>query len=49
MYLKNTDWNVDLIPKYIMANGSLVKLLLKANISQYLEWKAVDGSFCLLI
>ena len=28
-----------------MANGSLVKLLLKANVSQYLEWKAVDGTF----
>jgi Rab GDP dissociation inhibitor len=28
-----------------MANGSLVKLLLKTNVSQYLEWKAVDGTF----
>ena len=38
-YGENRDWNVDLIPKYIMANGSLVKLLLKTNVSQYLEWK----------
>jgi Rab GDP dissociation inhibitor len=44
-YGENRDWNVDLIPKYIMANGSLVKLLLKTNVSQYLEWKAVDGTF----
>ena len=47
-YGENRDWNVDLIPKYIMANGSLVKLLLKTNVSQYLEWKAVDGT-CLNI
>ena len=37
VYGENRDWNVDLIPKYIMANGSLVKLLLKTNVSQYLE------------
>ena len=34
-YGENRDWNVDLIPKYIMANGSLVKLLLKTNVYQY--------------
>jgi Rab GDP dissociation inhibitor len=28
-----------------MANGNLVKLLLTTNVSQYLEWKCVDGSF----
>ena len=33
-YGENRDWNVDLIPKYIMANGSLVKLLLKTNVSK---------------
>ena len=44
-YGENRDWNVDLIPKFVMANGNLVKLLLKTNVSQYLEWKAVDGTF----
>lgn len=28
-----------------MANGNLVKLLLKTNVSQYLEWKCIDGTF----
>lgn len=42
---ENRDWNVDLIPKFVMANGNLVKLLLKTNVSQYLEWKCVDGTF----
>lgn len=44
-YGENRDWNVDLIPKFVMANGNLVKLLLKTNVSQYLEWKCVDGTF----
>ena len=44
-YGEDRYWNVDLIPKYIMANGSLVKLLVKTNLTMYLEWKPVDGSF----
>ena len=44
-YGKNIIWNVDLIPKLIMANGSLVKILLKTNVSKYFEWKSVDRSF----
>jgi Rab GDP dissociation inhibitor len=41
----NRDWNIDLIPKFIMANGKLVKVLLKTRVSRYLEWKAVDGTY----
>jgi Rab GDP dissociation inhibitor len=41
----NRDWNVDLIPKFVMANGNLVKILLKTRVSKYLEWKIVDGTF----
>jgi Rab GDP dissociation inhibitor len=41
----NRDWNVDLIPKFIMASGSLVKILLKTKVSRYLEWKSCDGSY----
>jgi len=44
-YGENRDWNVDLIPKFVMANGNLVKILIKTNVSQYLEWKCVDGTF----
>jgi len=35
----NRDWNIDLIPKFIMSNGKLVKTLLKTKVSRYLEWK----------
>jgi Rab GDP dissociation inhibitor len=44
-YGENRDWNVDLIPKFVMANGNLVKILIKTNVSQYLEWKCVDGTY----
>ena len=39
------DWNVDLIPKFIMACGTLVKILLHSKVTRYLDFKSVDGSF----
>jgi Rab GDP dissociation inhibitor len=39
------NWNVDLIPKFIMACGKLVKILLHSKVTRYLEFKSVDGSF----
>lgn len=39
------DWNVDLIPKFIMANGQLVKLLIHTGVTRYLEFKSVEGSY----
>jgi len=44
-YGHNRDWNVDLIPKFIMANGKLVKMLLHTKVTRYLEWKCVDASY----
>lgn len=45
IYGKGRDWNVDLIPKFLMANGSLVKLLIKTGVTRYLEFKCVEGSY----
>ncbi|XP_078520253.1 rab GDP dissociation inhibitor alpha-like [Lissotriton helveticus] len=42
---KGLDWNVDLIPKLLMANGQLVKMMLHAELTRYLEFKVVEGSF----
>ncbi|CAD8060461.1 unnamed protein product [Paramecium primaurelia] len=42
---QNRDWNIDLIPKFVMANGQLVKILLKTKVARYLEWKAIDGTY----
>lgn len=39
------DWNVDLVPKFIMSTGNLVKILLHTKVTRYLEWKNVDGSY----
>ena len=44
-YGENRDWNVDLIPKVIMASGKLVKVLLKSSVSQYMEYKCLDQKF----
>jgi len=41
----NRYWNVDLIPKFIMACGLLVKILLHTDVTRYLEFKSVEGSF----
>jgi len=39
------DYNVDLIPKFIMSCGLLVNILIKTDVTRYLEFKAVDGSY----
>uniref|UniRef100_A0A0V0J8Z9 Rab GDP dissociation inhibitor n=1 Tax=Schistocephalus solidus TaxID=70667 RepID=A0A0V0J8Z9_SCHSO len=44
-YGRNRDWNVDLIPKFLMAEGKLVKLLLHTGVTRYLEFKSVMGSY----
>ncbi|KAJ8302022.1 hypothetical protein KUTeg_021009 [Tegillarca granosa] len=44
-YGRGRDWNVDLIPKFLMADGKLVKLLVDTGVTRYLEFKSVDGSY----
>jgi Rab GDP dissociation inhibitor len=41
----NRDYNVDVIPKFLMSYGTLVSILVKTDVTRYLEFKAVDGSF----
>ncbi|GKB13680.1 ribonuclease H-like domain-containing protein [Tanacetum coccineum] len=38
-------YNVDMVPKFIMANGALVRVLIHTDVTKYLYFKAVDGSF----
>ncbi|OMJ77697.1 hypothetical protein SteCoe_22643 [Stentor coeruleus] len=46
----NRDWNVDLVPKFTMANGKLVKIILHTEtVANNLEWKCVDGSFVMQV
>ncbi|KAM3377479.1 Guanosine nucleotide diphosphate dissociation inhibitor 1 [Capsicum chinense] len=39
------EYNVDMIPKFAMANGTLVRVLIHTDVTKYLNFKAVDGSF----
>mmetsp|Transcript_42011 Transcript_42011/g.108901 ORF Transcript_42011/g.108901 Transcript_42011/m.108901 type:complete len:443 (+) Transcript_42011:146-1474(+) len=41
----NRDYNVDMVPKFIMGNGKLVRVLVHTDVTKYLEFKAVDGSY----
>lgn len=41
----NRDYNIDLIPKFIMATGNLTKMLLHTGVTRYLDFKSIAGSF----
>jgi Rab GDP dissociation inhibitor len=41
----NRDYNIDLIPKFIMATGNLTKMLLHTKVTKYLEFKSIAGSY----
>mmetsp|Transcript_14426 Transcript_14426/g.56730 ORF Transcript_14426/g.56730 Transcript_14426/m.56730 type:complete len:438 (+) Transcript_14426:178-1491(+) len=39
------DYNIDVVPKFIMANGVLVSMLIKTDVTKYLDFKVIDGSY----
>ncbi|KAI1430231.1 rab GDP-dissociation inhibitor [Xylaria sp. FL1777] len=44
-YGRANDWNIDLVPKLLMASGQLTKILVSTDVTRYLEFKQVAGSF----
>jgi len=42
---RSRDYSIDLCPKFIMACGDLVKILLSTKVTAYLEFQSVNGSF----
>ncbi|KIV89863.1 hypothetical protein PV10_07231 [Exophiala mesophila] len=44
-YGRINDWNVDLVPKLLMANGELTNILVSTDVTRYLEFKQIAGSF----
>jgi len=38
-------WNIDLIPKFIMGSGLLVRILVHTGITKYLEFQKAAGSY----
>jgi Rab GDP dissociation inhibitor len=41
----NRDWNIDLIPKFIMADGKLVKALVHTKVNESLNFQLIGGSY----
>ena len=39
------DWSFDMVPKFMMGNGLLVRVLVHTGVHKYLDFKAVDGSY----
>ncbi|KAJ3188512.1 Rab GDP dissociation inhibitor alpha [Irineochytrium annulatum] len=44
---RDRDYNVDLIPKFAMASGEFVNILYHTDVTRYLEFRQVAGSFVL--
>ncbi|KAI9344078.1 GDP dissociation inhibitor, partial [Obelidium mucronatum] len=42
---KDREYNVDLIPKFAMASGEFVDILYHTDVTRYLEFRQVEGSF----
>jgi len=42
---RDRDYNIDLIPKFIFASGELTKILIHTEVTRYLEFKQIAGSF----
>ena len=44
-YGRLNDWNIDLVPKLLMANGELTNILVSTDVTRYLEFKQIAGSY----
>ncbi|KAL7663472.1 Rab GDP dissociation inhibitor [[Candida] zeylanoides] len=42
---RDRDWCVDLIPKFLMSNGELTNILVHTNVTRYIEFKQIGGSY----
>ena len=42
---RDRDYAVDLIPKFIIASGELTKILVHTEVTRYLEFKQIAGSY----
>ncbi|KAJ5372812.1 GDP dissociation inhibitor [Penicillium concentricum] len=44
-YGRVNDWNIDLVPKLLMSNGELTNILVSTDVTRYLEFKQIAGSY----
>ncbi|XP_061583114.1 rab GDP dissociation inhibitor beta [Cololabis saira] len=42
---RGKEWNVDLVPKFFLANGELVKILVHTEVTRYMDFKVVEGGY----
>ncbi|KAI8639059.1 GDP dissociation inhibitor [Parasitella parasitica] len=42
---QNRDYKIDLIPKFMMAGGEIVRFLTDTNVTRYLEIRQISGSY----
>jgi len=42
---RGRDFNLDLIPKFLMSSGQLVEMLINTDVTRYLDFKVADGSY----
>lgn len=42
---RDRDYAIDLIPKFIIASGELTRILVHTDVTKYLEFKQIAGSF----
>lgn len=42
---RDRDYNVDLVPKFIMSDGKLVDVLVKTDVKRYLDFKPIDACY----
>jgi len=42
---RDRDYNIDLIPKFILASGEMSKILVHTEVTRYLEFKQIAGSY----
>jgi Rab GDP dissociation inhibitor len=45
MYGRVNDWNIDLVPKLLMSSGELTNILVSTDVTRYLEFRQVAGSY----
>jgi Rab GDP dissociation inhibitor len=44
-YGRANDWNIDLVPKLLMSSGELTNILVSTDVTRYIEFKQVAGSY----
>ncbi|KAI8995722.1 GDP dissociation inhibitor [Gaertneriomyces semiglobifer] len=42
---RDRDWNVDMIPKFAMASGEFTNILYHTDVTRYLEFRQIAGSY----